>query len=210
MMTSDYGELQWSVAGRPMPGEELSGDNYLVVRTPTGWLLAVVDGLGHGPEAAAAGSALISTFVDHVEVDLVQLVRFGHEALKGTRGCACALAAIDSRQCLLGWIGIGNVEGVVHRIQVERLFAEYITMRGGIVGYRLPNLQPTFVNLDDGDLLVMATDGINSDFVQMIAGRDPERLSASILNNYAKSTDDALVLVACWRPQAGRQEDDLK
>ncbi len=58
--------------------------------------------------------------------------------------------------------------------------------------------------------LVLATDGIDSDFVQMIAGRDPERLSASILNNYAKPTDDALVLVACWHSQAGRQEDNLK
>lgn len=194
MVTSDFGELQWSVAGWPMPGEDISGDNHLVVRTPTGWLLAVVDGLGHGAEAAAAGSALISTFGDHAGAELVKLVRAGHETLKDTRGCVCALAAIDSRRCLLGWIGIGNVEGVVHRIQGDLPSAEYITMRGGIVGYRLPNLQPTFVDLADGDLLVMATDGINGDVVQMIAGRNAARLSTSILNNYVKSTDDALVL----------------
>ena len=48
--------LEWGAAGRPMPGEMVSGDQYVVWPLPDGVLLAVVDGLGHGPAAAAAAS----------------------------------------------------------------------------------------------------------------------------------------------------------
>ena len=85
--------------------------------------------------------------------------------------------------------------------------SDYITLRGGIVGYRLPELQPSFLRLLDGDILALATDGIAGDFVHAITPlHSPEVLAGYILDHYAKPTDDALVLVARWRfpsPQQG-------
>src|ERR1041384_6057447 len=51
MVRSPY--LDWAVASAPLEGEPESGDLHLVKGISTGLLLAVVDGLGHGVEAAA-------------------------------------------------------------------------------------------------------------------------------------------------------------
>jgi len=206
MVLSGNRELEWSLAGRPLPGETMSGDSHLVAETSRGWLLAVVDGLGHGPKAAAASSALIETLAHHVDLELVELVRHCHEVLKKTRGSACAIASIDSHRGLLNWLGIGNVEGVVRHEDGKTPNTEYITMRSGIIGYRLPRLQPSFLHLSSGDTLIMATDGVNGDFVELLCpGQSPDLLAAAILDRYAKPTDDALVLVARWRSPSGLQ-----
>ena len=52
--------IQWSVAARTMPGQCVSGDLHLVKRWEHHLLLAVIDGVGHGGEAAAAAQRLIA------------------------------------------------------------------------------------------------------------------------------------------------------
>lgn len=196
----DIGELEWGVATRALPGEAQAGDNHFVARTATGWLLAVVDGLGHGPEAAVAGRAFVEVLSCNIEEPPVELIRLCHAALRNTRGCAASVVTIDRTRSLLTWVGVGNVEGVIRHVLPTDSPTEYITMRGGIVGYRIPALQSSFLRLRDGDTLVMATDGIAGDFVRIIdLPHPPEVLANCILGRYAKPTDDALVLVARWR-----------
>ena len=206
MRAIGHGELDWGVAARPLPGEGLSGDNHLVAQTASGWLLAVADGLGHGPEAAVASQALMTVLQQHREQSPVELIRLCHDALRNTRGCAATVVTIDRSRSLLSWVGIGNVEGVILHADSAASPTEYITMRGGIVGYRIPALQPSSLHLLDGDILALATDGIDSYFVQAILPSHPPReIAASILAHYAKPTDDALVLVARWRFPAEKQ-----
>ena len=194
------GALDWSVASRPLPGEERSGDDHFVAETATGWLLAVADGLGHGPEAAAASTAFVEVLKQNIEESPVALIRLCHAALRNTRGSAATVVRIDRSCSLLSWAGVGNVEGVIRHTHPAAASTEYITMRGGIVGYRIPGLQPSFLQLLDGDILVLATDGIDGNFVQAISSsHPPDMLAGHILHHYAKPTDDALVLVARWR-----------
>lgn len=199
---SRKGGLEWSSAVRPFPGEEHCGDSHLVAETPTGWLLAVADGLGHGAEAALASRSLIEVLRHHLEEAPDRLIRRCHEALKNTRGSAAAVVTIDKRRCLLSWAGVGNVEGVIRHADPS-LPKEYITMRGGIVGARIPGLQTSFLQLQDGDILALATDGIDCRFVQAIApAQPPDKLAAHILKLYAKPHDDALILVARYHATA--------
>lgn len=194
------GALDWGVATRALPGEVRSGDDHFVAETTTGWLLAVADGLGHGPEAAAASTAFVEVLQRHIEEQPVGLIRLCHEALRNTRGSAATVVTIDRRRCLLSWAGVGNVEGVIRHAHPAASPTEYITMRGGIVGYRIPGLQPATLQLLDGDILVLATDGIDGDFVRAIGlTQPPEKLAGYILAHFARPTDDALVLVARWR-----------
>src|SRR4051812_16934568 len=51
--------LEWAVAGRALSGQLESGDAGLVVALARGTLLAVIDGLGHGSEAAAAAGSAV-------------------------------------------------------------------------------------------------------------------------------------------------------
>jgi negative regulator of sigma-B (phosphoserine phosphatase) len=206
MSAVGHGELDWSVATRAFPGETQSGDHYIVTRTSTGWLLAVADGLGHGPQAAAAGRIFTEVVERHIEEQPVTLIRLCHEALRATRGSAGTVVTIDRARSLLSWVGVGNVEGVIRHADPAAPTAEYITMRGGIVGYRLPDLQSALLRLQDGDTLALATDGINGDFVEALSARQrPDVLALHILDRYAKATDDALVLVARWRLPAPQQ-----
>ena len=58
---SDRPPYEYAMAGRALARERQSGDAALVLPTGAGALVAVVDGLGHGDEAALAAGAAIST-----------------------------------------------------------------------------------------------------------------------------------------------------
>lgn len=202
MQSPDKKTLKWSVATRALPGETECGDCHVVEQTASGWLLAVADGLGHGPEAAYAGKTFQNVLVRHKDETPEKLIRLSHDALKNTRGIACTIVTIDSQQNLLSWISVGNVEGIVRRCNPAASSIEYVTMRGGIVGYRLPELQTSYLRLTECDILALATDGINSDFTSTVSSvHPPDVLAARILDHYAKPADDALILIARWQAQ---------
>src|SRR2546422_1725166 len=78
--------IEWGVASLALPGEAESGDRHLVKPVGTSVLVAVVDGLGHGAEAASAAQAAVAALERHASESLVGLVERCHRALKGTRG----------------------------------------------------------------------------------------------------------------------------
>ena len=53
-------KIETGFATLPLPGEVESGDLSLVKRVGKGTLIAVVDGLGHGQEAASSAHAAIA------------------------------------------------------------------------------------------------------------------------------------------------------
>ena len=57
--------LEWGTAGRPISGETESGDQYVVHSWPGGALLAVIDGLGHGPGDPLAAKEAVAVFLEH-------------------------------------------------------------------------------------------------------------------------------------------------
>jgi hypothetical protein len=98
---------------------------------------------------------------------------------------------------------VGNVEGILLRANGEP--RETLLLRGGIVGYRLPNLRPVTLPIVEGDTLVFATDGLRSGFAQDLSlGQTPQAMADRILADYSRGTDDALVLIARY---AGRQPE---
>lgn len=202
MQSPEKETLKWGVATRALPGETECGDCHVVAKTASGWLLAVADGLGHGSEAAFASSIFQDVLVRHKNETPEKLIRLSHDALKNTRGIACTIMTINSQQSLLSWIAVGNVEGIVRHCNPAASSIEYVTMRGGIVGYRLPELKPSYLRLIDGDILALATDGINGDFVSTVSSVHlPDELAGRILDHYAKPADDALILIARWKAQ---------
>ncbi len=54
METLKISWLEWGAASLVRPGDSESGDEHLVQFFPSGVLVAAVDGVGHGQEAAAA------------------------------------------------------------------------------------------------------------------------------------------------------------
>lgn len=190
--------IEWGVATVALPGEAESGDLHLVKRVGRGVLLCVVDGLGHGAEAAAAARTAIATVDRHASESVVPLLERCHDALQGKRGVVMSLAFLDGGTGSMTWIGVGNVEGVLlYADPAARPARASLVTRGGIVGSELPAVRADLVALAPGDTVIFATDGVGSGFTaERPAGGSPQQLADHILTRYGKGTDDALVLVA--------------
>jgi len=190
--------LEYGVASTPAPGEVESGDLHLVSTLPGGTLIAVVDGSGHGPEAALAARLAVATIDGHRGEGVIPLVRRCHERLKGTRGAVMSLASVDGIENTVTWLGVGNIEGILVRTSASAdPNVETIFLRPGVVGYRLPPLQAVITPIGPGDLLILTTDGIRSDFTHHFSSEDaPEKIADYISANFRKGNDDGLVLVA--------------
>jgi serine phosphatase RsbU (regulator of sigma subunit) len=194
------GAVEVGVAGRPIDGEVESGDLHVIVPTSQGALLAVIDGLGHGPEAASAARAAAAAVGRHASASLGQIFRACHQEMRLTRGAAISLAALDAARSELTWSGIGNVEGVIFRAAVRGEKREWLLLRGGVVGHTLPKVVEGTLSLGNGDTLVLVTDGIRSEHAEFSpVGRHPQEAADDILRHYRRGTDDALVVVARLR-----------
>ena len=191
--------IDWGVAAQALAGEMESGDLHLVKRVGRGTLVAAVDGLGHGTEAAAAARTAVAALDRYAEESLAPLVRRCHEALAGSRGVVMSLAYVGDVQPSLTWLGVGNVEGVVlYAAPKARPARASLVTRGGIVGgTELPQLRADVVPVAPGDLLIFATDGIREGFAEGLpTDATPQQLADQILARSGKGTDDALVVVA--------------
>jgi hypothetical protein len=100
---------------------------------------------------------------------------------------------------MLTWLSVGNVDGVLLQAAPDgRPANSRIITRGGVVGSALPQLRAESLSIGPGDVLIFATDGIDSRFADDLRrdARPPQETADYILSHFAKSTDDALVLAA--------------
>ena len=196
------GTLAWGTASRPLAGERISGDRAYVRSLLDGsTLLAVLDGAGHGSAAAEAAEAGRAILDRHAGMPLGRLFRTCHDGLRGTRGVAMSAAQLSAAADRITWIGIGNVEALVWRLEPRALpRREHLLVRGGLVGCQMPIPFEASQPLSPGDLIVLATDGVRGDFAPLLNGFDPpQRIAERILERHASGQDDALVLVARTR-----------
>lgn len=196
--------VDWAVASEAMAGQPASGDRHVVAPFRRGVLVAALDGLGHGDEAAAAARAAAAILEAQPEDSIVSLLQRCHQGLLQTRGVVLSLASFDARAGTMAWAGVGNVEGLLLRGNpAADPPRESILLRAGVVGYQIPQLSPAVVAVAPGDMLIFTTDGIRAEFAEgLTAGGPLQPFADRILAQYAKRTDDALVLVVQYRGEA--------
>lgn len=193
------GVVEWSMRSRTLPGETHCGDRCLVMQVWEGVLVAVIDGIGHGEEAARAARCAIETIEANATRSFSSLLQECHMRLQRTRGVVMSLAFLDNQRTMT-WMGVGNVEGRLIRRRVQYADkTEALLLRTGVVGgdaEMLPTFYPRGVALDRGDLLIMATDGIKNDFdVDIDVAKGPKHIADDLIVNKSRPNDDALVFV---------------
>jgi hypothetical protein len=194
---TDIPWIEYAVAGAPLVAGTASGDLCRVCPYGGGVLVAVIDGLGHGPEAAEAARVAADALEEHPEDPPSLLLERCHLASKSTRGVAMTLASMRAYGSLT-WIGVGNVEAVLVPSDPAQP-RESPMLRGGIVGLRLPPLRERTVTIAPGDTIVFATDGLRSGFADHVDEKaTPAAIAESVFSRYRKTSDDALVVVARW------------
>lgn len=189
------GDIEWALAERALGGAALSGDAATVLSTERGVIIAVIDGLGHGPGAAEAAAMAIAAIEADTSGPVENILSRCHRAIGRSRGAVMSIASIEDG--ILRWVGVGNVEAVlVRRVPALR---ERLLLWGGVVGHNLPTLRASTISLSEGDLLVFATDGLRSDFGDSVPpGTAPLSAVVGAFTRHHSGRDDALILAAGW------------
>jgi len=190
--------VRWAKRSRPLAGELESGDVHVVSWFPGGVLLAVIDGLGHGHEAAVAARLAATILESDPERPPAEQIAQCHAELKRTRGAAMLVVSLSIVSGTITWSGVGNVDGWLLRAGKR----DAMISRPGVVGYQITPPRDRSDVLRAGDLLVLASDGIAHGFCEALrTDGDVDELAETILTNHARAADDALVLVARYQPE---------
>jgi negative regulator of sigma-B (phosphoserine phosphatase) len=184
------GKLEHASLIRPCMGESVSGDSVVIRPLEHGLFVAIIDVLGHGPEANDL-TKVIDAFLDRqATADVSELIKRLHRHLKGTRGAAVGLCAIDSAAGYVEYIGIGNT-----RIRRFGKSETRLVSYDGVLGQnmRTPLLQS--LQLESGDMLVLYTDGVSDRFTteeyRGVLHHAPEDAVRIILDRFGKDHDDS-------------------
>jgi anti-sigma regulatory factor (Ser/Thr protein kinase) len=182
----------------PYPGELTSGDNWAWSETADGGTVMLVDGLGHGVEAASAAEAAVRAFHQHAAAACEDLVAHLHRALAPTRGAALAVARIDASARVVRFVGLGNISanlmsGVKSRHMVS------LSGTAGHVVHRIREFTYDFA----GDLLViMHSDGLTTRWdlaaYPGLVALHPALIAGVLLRDHRRGRDDASVVAIRW------------
>jgi phosphoserine phosphatase RsbX len=199
-LAADWPEtLDRGAAGAPMEGESRSGDVAVFAPTRAGGLVCLIDGLGHGPEAADAAERCAEVVRANADAPAAELMDLCHAALLESRGVVMTAAWFDLERSTLSWAGVGNVDARLVRAGPE-IREEVALVFGGVIGYRMPKVRVATMPLGRGDVLVMITDGIESAISPALAGGGAaQALAERIFAMHGKGTDDALAVVVRYR-----------
>ena len=198
-LTEDWpAALEVGCAGLAIAGEERSGDKAVFAPYPGGGLVAVIDGLGHGDGAADAADTAADVLRAHADWEPQALLQRCHEVLRGTRGAVITFAWFDIDKRQLRWAGVGNVEArLVRATDVRGARHAGPIVLGGVIGFQIPHgLRTSTVDLEPGDAVAFATDGIAADFSAVLDPvLAPQAQADRVLREHGKGTDDALAVV---------------
>ena len=191
--------LQSSSVNRPCLGEHLSGDTVVIESLEQGLFVAIVDVLGHGPDANALTHVIEAYLKRYCCRDITGVLARLHQHLQGTRGAAVGLCAIDTATGRLDYAGIGNTS--------MRIFGKTETRfvsQDGVLGQNMRTPRPQSAQLEPDDLIVLYTDGVSDRFTtQQYPGvllHAPEVVAANIVKRFGKDHDDAACIAVRYCP----------
>lgn len=196
--------IEFGQAQCALPGQAESGDRCVVRLLERHALLGVIDGLGHGSEAARTAAAAAEVLDSFAGEPVDSLITRCHDRLLATRGAAMTLVGIDHGLGMLQWVGAGNVAAVLVRADPSGQPRRHeLFVRAGLVGASLPATDFSTMSIADGDVLALATDGLHPDFVDRINTRDPPQQQADrLLDEFHTRHDDGMVVVARLQARA--------
>ncbi len=183
-------------ARRPVSGENVCGDGYAARVDGGRRQVMVCDGLGHGPIAAIAASAVVAEFVAAPPGDPATLLGRLHERTHHTRGSVVAIAELDVDAGVVRYAGVGNISSTILSGGQRRRMVSL----PGIVGQQRREIREFTYPVAAGDLLIMHSDGLTDRWdlapYPGLSERAPVLIAATLLRDHAKRRDDACVLVA--------------
>jgi anti-sigma regulatory factor (Ser/Thr protein kinase) len=179
----------------PLVPDEPCGDGWYVIRDPGRTTILVVDGLGHGPEAAKVQLEAIRIFRKDKNGDPAEIIRTLHAGLRSTRGGVAAVAVIDEDRGRVMYAGAGNISG---RIITGPATQKMVSLNG-TVGEAIRKIQDFSYSWKAGALMVMYSDGLSMQWALEnypgLRHKDPALIAGVLYRDHTRGTDDVTVLV---------------
>jgi negative regulator of sigma-B (phosphoserine phosphatase) len=193
---------------RAIRGETVSGDVCLVEASSRGVVVAAIDGLGHGPAAAAASTAFVACLCAGLDAPLPELFANAHQALRRTRGVVAVVARFDEGAGSVEIAGLGNVSVL---LSTGPFHPRHIVVPAGVIGGTFKQIRPQVLDFCPGDVLLLHTDGVRSRFDWTnLRCLSPDAAARAIVTQHGMETDDAGCVVVVGttsvRPRAPRSD----
>jgi hypothetical protein len=180
-------------ARRSLHEAEECGDAFAWWRDDAIWTICLVDGLGHGSQAAMAAQAALAEAEAHRALPPDAMLAAIDRSIRWSRGAAIALLRLDGAARTLSYAGVGNVRAALFGAATLRFDG-----KPGFLGAGHRPQKPEAVSWRDGDLLLLWTDGfpahLTLDAAGLRLGGDPEALARRLLEGSATGRDDAAVV----------------
>jgi anti-sigma regulatory factor (Ser/Thr protein kinase) len=178
----------------PRSGETECGDAWALGRSGDRVVLIGADGLGHGPDAAAASREALRVFRKNLSLPPADIVAEIHAALRSTRGAAVAVAALDPNLKEIRYAGVGNIAGSV----VSATESRSMVSHNGTAGHELRKIQEFQYQWPAGALVIMHSDGLQThwrlDRYPGLAARDPALIAGILYRDFSRGRDDLTVV----------------
>jgi anti-sigma regulatory factor (Ser/Thr protein kinase) len=176
-------------------GEAVSGDGWLVQSAHGRHRVVVVDGVGHGLQAATAARNALRIARENDKLEPAAVLESMHAALRSTRGAAAAVAAVAPHAAHGVFAGIGNIRSLVHSPDTTRNLVSH----NGTLGHQVRKFQAFDFAFPARALLLLHSDGIAThwrfDRYPGLERHHPAVIAATIYRDYARGHDDATVVV---------------
>ena len=188
-------ELEVGAVCLPKTGEEVPGDGWLLEASGDYRTIMVVDGLGHGPNAARAARAATEAFAAHPSATPGALMQICHGALAATRGAAGAAARVAPAKRHGSFAGVGNIACRVETTGARRQLVSH----SGTLGHVMRRVQEFEFDFPAGALLILQSDGLTtrwtSDEYPGLLAKHAGLIAGVLYRDHNRGTDDVTVVV---------------
>jgi len=180
----------------PKGGEVACGDAWAWRDADAGRTVFVVDGLGHGTDAAIAANEALRIFHRSYQGTPAEIIDAVHQGLRHTRGGAVAVARADQQAGTILFAGLGNIASSIVGAdgRVRRMVSH-----NGTAGHNARKIQ-TFEYPGASGTLVMHSDGISSSWsvnaYPDVLASHPSLVAGVLYRDFGRARDDATVVVA--------------
>ncbi|MFA8016605.1 SpoIIE family protein phosphatase [Bremerella cremea] len=189
-------QLQTGRFVRNAVGHCVGGDLAIVEIEPEFVFLALVDVLGHGPQAYSTAIEIEEAIRGWTpKWDLLSLMRYLQEHQAKGRGAVVGLVTIEPSTGAVRYVGIGNT--VCRTLGTH---PRHMLTREGVVGQtmRTPSLETQ--TLQEDELLLLHSDGVSGRFeldqCPQLRCDTSQRAAQRVVETFGQPHDDASCIVA--------------
>jgi len=188
--------MQFGTVRRALEGQNVCGDAYFIKAFENKVLITVIDGLGHGPDAAVAANTAVEYIKNNYKKGLTEIIKGCHKEMKRTRGAVIGIALIDLKSSILRYAGIGNIEAIVKSRTMIRPNSQ-----NGILGHNLSEVKEEEFPFNPGDLIILHSDGISKQFdldlyPPEFFGQYPQTIVERVTAEFGSKSDDLCIVAA--------------